>query len=353
MKSILEVTNDELFFSLPLNKAVVIDISCQPERIVEDEMRDGEFSYSINHYITEVSEDYFKLINFIQEGKSAAYGICPQCKKPINFEVTSNIVLPSNICEREIQRYNDWNMDDLAEYLPDVEKVMDKNVRELIKHSKYIDKYIKCSLCGNIYRVSFALEYNCDRNEVKLIKIGQYPALFMFSEKKSNLFDKILNILDIKEDYRAAERMHIEDYNIAAYVYLRRILEKIVLSKYNQNKDVIDAKVQEAIDNPKNSDKLKSRNSEEFVHLDFGEKIKILKGFIPDFLLDNPEIYSIVSAGIHALEENKCKEYYDTLKQSIDIILNEEETERKRKALFASTKQGIQKAVSEIKADNR
>ena len=53
------------------------------------------------------------------------------------------------------------------------------------------------------------------------------------------------------------------------------------------------------------------------------EKIDLLKEYIPDFLGENSYIYSILSKGIHELDEEECLEIFDILKTGIEIILEE------------------------------
>jgi len=63
----------------------------------------------------------------------------------------------------------------------------------------------------------------------------------------------------------------------------------------------------------------------------FDEKIHLLRGYLPDFLVDHSKIYSIVSKGIHELNEDECKKYFPVLLGSIESILDEE-IERVNKA---------------------
>lgn len=67
------------------------------------------------------------------------------------------------------------------------------------------------------------------------------------------------------------------------------------------------------------------------------EKIEMLKESIPEFLVSNKALYSILSKGIHELSENECLEMFPVMKTSIEYILYEikakQELDEKKKKL--------------------
>ncbi|MBU5440098.1 hypothetical protein KQI42_19065 [Tissierella sp. MSJ-40] len=78
---------------------------------------------------------------------------------------------------------------------------------------------------------------------------------------------------------------------IGAFVYLRRIIESLVFDKFKEVSNTIEI------------------NTETFKHSEFKEKIDILGEHLPKILVQNKNIYSIVSKGIHELTEDECIEY--------------------------------------------
>ena len=64
---------------------------------------------------------------------------------------------------------------------------------------------------------------------------------------------------------------------------------------------------------------------------------RILKDYLPEFMVTNKNIYSILSKGIHELDEQECIDYFDTLFESIIMILDEilekKATEAKQRTL--------------------
>jgi hypothetical protein len=68
------------------------------------------------------------------------------------------------------------------------------------------------------------------------------------------------------------------------------------------------------------------------------EKIALLKDHLPDFLVENRKVYSILSIGIHELDEEDCLTYFEAMKQAIIIILEDDKKkleELKRRETFA------------------
>jgi len=190
------------------------------------------------------------------------------------------------------------------------------------KHSNYRDFCIKN---GNR---SFTVELFCARNKEhsiyfvfniidneEIIKIGQYPSLADLQESKLEKYRK-LNNQDYKELNRAVN-LYSHDIGIGAFVYLRRIFERLIESARKKS----------------NITKQKLREKQ-----GMADKISLLKDYLPEFLVENKNIYSILSIGLHSLEENECRKYFNAIKGGIEIILDEEiakrELEKKKNALL-------------------
>jgi hypothetical protein len=54
------------------------------------------------------------------------------------------------------------------------------------------------------------------------------------------------------------------------------------------------------------------------------QKILLLEEYLPTLLVENAAIYSILSMGIHQLDEDECKEYFPTVRHGIEMILDQE-----------------------------
>lgn len=319
MESWKELSEDELVFSLPLYRKIEIDWRNMEEEIVE---KTGDGFY-IEH-VTYVTDEFEKLVNFISESGNV-YGTCPHCKKGMNFRIGYGVGI--SLESKVISSYAEQQINDGC-YIPDAIDEMRKIVNDISNKARFFQRKFQCPICESIYQVSYRLLF--ENEKLYLMKVGQYPSLHEFSEYSSNAYDKLLKKMDARDDFRNAIKMHTDGYNIAAYVYLRRVVEKIILFVYDENKSELDCEY------------------EDFKKLHLNEKIQTLKDFLPQFLYDNQQIYSIVSAGIHMLDEETCAEYFDILQTAVEIILSEYEANRKKKLLSEKTSNAIKNAHSKI-----
>ena len=137
-----------------------------------------------------------------------------------------------------------------------------------------------------------------------------------------NLYKTFLSICDDMDIIDAIPDM--EEADGSAYVYLRRILERLI---YQAKETAVDA-----IDN------------EMFERARVAEKIKMLEGYLPDILVKNATIYGILSKGIHELSEEECRKYFPVVKECIYQILGMWESERRKQA----DEDALNKALSAI-----
>jgi len=147
-----------------------------------------------------------------------------------------------------------------------------------------------------------------------LIKIGQNPSLAdleIRNIQKYKLLDE-----NIYQEFNRAIGLSTHGIGVGSFVYLRRIIEKHIVAPIIQN----------LIEN-------ETISKEILFNSDFKGKIEICKSFLPEFLVTNKKIYSILSKGIHELDEQECRDFFPILKASIEIILDEkiEQIEREKK----------------------
>ena len=65
------------------------------------------------------------------------------------------------------------------------------------------------------------------------------------------------------------------------------------------------------------------------------ERIDALRDHLPDFLVENRKIYSILSKGIHELTEEDCAEAFSSIELGIKLILDEEIAIKRKAAKVA------------------
>ena len=138
----------------------------------------------------------------------------------------------------------------------------------------------------------------------KLIKIGQNPSLADLARVEIEKYREFNE--NIYQELNRSIGLSSHGIGVGSFVYLRRIIEKhIVLPKLHELL---------------NEQKI---TQEDIFQTDFKKKIELIKDQLPDFLVSNKKIYSILSKGIHELEEKECKDFFPILRASIEIILDE------------------------------
>lgn len=161
-----------------------------------------------------------------------------------------------------------------------------------------------------IHRIKFA--YGCGKSWIeiilesmsnsRLVKIGQYPDAVYFDEGVNS---EAITIASKEERlyYMNATRAYYYELYIAAFNYLRRVLESLVAR----------AEKQACVSNPK--PKMRERIAE------------LVRGGALNDLLVEPgfnTLYSILSKGVHELSEDMCRDQYPLLKDAIDTVFEDE-----------------------------
>lgn len=137
-------------------------------------------------------------------------------------------------------------------------------------------------------------------------KIGQYPSVADMQSAKYARYQKPLGKAEFAE-LKKANLLHSFSMNIGAFIYLRRIIENLVLAAYQDNKSECD------------------QECGNFAGLHFDKKVKMLSKYLPPFFTNNPHIYGLISKGVHELSEEECAEYYEMLLSGVLMILEEKE----------------------------
>jgi len=152
----------------------------------------------------------------------------------------------------------------------------------------------------------------------KLIKIGQHPPLADLSSDNIKKYQKLNQ--EIFKELNRAIGLASHGIGVGSYVYLRRIIEKYI----------VNPKFEELLENG-------SLNEEDIEKVDFKRKITLIKDDLPDFLVQNKNVYSFLSKGLHELDEQECTNYFPIVLTSIEIILDEQlenmEKEKKKKEI--------------------
>ena len=190
---------------------------------------------------------------------------------------------------------------------------------------KFHDISISCARCDRQYH------FNLFKWRLSVRKVGQYPSLADISVEGVKEYTKVLQPIDRTEFHRAVG-LAAHGVGIGAFVYLRRIFERLIDGRFADHKSA------------------EGWTDETFASKRMNEKVSFLKAFLPKFLVDNSQIYSILSIGIHELEEQKCLTYFEVIKASIMEILEEDEIARRKRLRRESAEKELKKISSELGA---
>lgn len=150
-----------------------------------------------------------------------------------------------------------------------------------------------------------ATQNKTELRPTKIIKVGQYPSITDFQVGDLKQFEDGMSTAQRKEFVRAIN-CTAHGFHVAACVHFRRVFESILI---------------EARD-----DYTKSKGLEEwpeFRKARTDERIAMLKGFLPEFMSENPSLYGILSLGVHELTEEQCKREMPMLRQAIELIMRD------------------------------
>ncbi|WP_350343875.1 hypothetical protein PRVXT_000234 [Proteinivorax tanatarense] len=336
--NITELTTNDTIFSLGLYNAVTIERMFNESKIVFDY---EEEKLGIDGLYVMYSDEMNELLKFMND-RQKLHGFCPYCNKELVFNLTS-VEINSELLERKVcvLKYSAIG----PEEYDSMERHKDYKCNErieLLKNYTYFNKKAICTFdSSHIMNFFFKLDisYTGAKDSVTLTKVGQSPSYTEMNRHKHKKFSKVLKQINSYDDYVKGDNLFSHDVGVGAFVYLRRILEKILLFKFN--------------DYTKHKGEKKATSIHEFKNMEMEKKIKLLKGYLPKEFDNLKQVYGILSSGIHNLEEDSCKGYYPVLKTAIDLILLEQKESMEKEKLKNKNKSAINKITPEVgeKAD--
>jgi len=181
-----------------------------------------------------------------------------------------------------------------------------------------------CSRAGS-HRMKFF--FRVKNNSIT--KVGQYPSIGDLVLPGTKKYKRSLGS-DYAEFTRAIG-LAAHGIGVGSFVYLRRVFENLIERAH-------DVAIQDA--------DWRQTNEPDFLGKRMNEKILLLKDQLPSFLVENREMYSILSKGIHDLSETECLKYFPVVRTGIQLLLDEE-LERRARREKTST---IQKEIETIKS---
>jgi hypothetical protein len=162
-----------------------------------------------------------------------------------------------------------------------------------------------------------------------LQKIGQFPSIEDVIGSDLRRYKSVLPNEDFRE-LRRATGLFSHGIGIGSFVYLRRIFERMI---YRHRDDV------EAVGGKIDS----------FDKMRMDEKIGSLANVLPPALVKNKAVYSILSTGIHELDEDQCRRYFPVVRAAIIQILEQALEGRERQ----KAEQALEREIARIHGETR
>jgi hypothetical protein len=168
------------------------------------------------------------------------------------------------------------------------------------------------------HKVVFIIRFKEDKAQ----KIGQYPSLADIANDESKAYKSVLDKQDSREFHKAIG-LAAHGVGIGSFVYFRRIFERLIIRRFEEFKAV------------------EAWTDEEFYSKRMSEKIEFLRSHLPPFLVENHNIYSILSLAVHELSEEQSLRFLPVIKASIIVMLDEDKKKKEELKLRNSLKAAI------------
>lgn len=306
-----------LLFSFPLYTKIRIDTSIETKNDSEILGYDDEGIPDILHHIDFVENKDIRFLKKTVSEKHNFFYFCPFCNKelPIIYEGHEQ---KENYKDPKLITYSYMYSitNEYEDYEDSANKVSTKRFVEFVEQIFGEDRIFQMNFeCTSKHKHKMYVVFHLT-DDNHLIKTGQYPSIYDFDNSLKE-YKKILKDKNITKELANATILISHNMAVGAFLYLRRIFEKLIFEKFELAK--VDNKIDE----------------KSFREAKTKEKVIMLHniGYVPSFLAEiNTFLYDILSKGVHELSERECKQYYDTLRDAILLILEEKvEMERKEK----------------------
>lgn len=165
-------------------------------------------------------------------------------------------------------------------------------------------------------------------------KIGQFPSLADLNTFDVRQYSAVLSREDFRE-FTKAIGLAAHGVGVGSFVYLRRIFENLVDAAYQIAK----------------SDG--GWDDEAYRNGRMAERILLLAGHLPEFLVENRSMYKILSQGVHELTENECLAAFPVVKMGIELVLDEKLVAAAKQQKLEQAKKAIHGLVSKAGAEAR
>lgn len=177
------------------------------------------------------------------------------------------------------------------------------------------------------------IRFNLRAGNKVIQKVGQFPSFADIANDESKQYRTVLAQKDAEEFHKAIG-LAAHGVGIGAYVYIRRIFERLIHDRFNDWKTA------------------EGWSEDDFQKLRMAERIDLLKDHLPDFLVKNKKLYGILSLGIHELNEADCLGFFSVIRASTVFILEEDKRKKEQLAQRSLVEKEIERYVKPNKDDD-
>lgn len=190
----------------------------------------------------------------------------------------------------------------------------------------------KCVTCKISSKKFWVKMTQIDNDSLQFQKIGQDPQKELPRSRALSKFFK-----EDKHEYNKAVICLANGYGVAAFVYMRRVIEKNI----NRLLDLINENVDSQSSLAQSLAKLKTTSP-------MSDKIEIANQALPDYLKPdgfNPlgQIYGLLSDGVHSLPDEQCLDKAQDLQACLEFLISELAAHKKNKEDFKSRLSSLRK----------
>jgi len=161
---------------------------------------------------------------------------------------------------------------------------------------------------------------------MRLTKVGQFPSIADIASADIEKYRPLLKAHFAELSKATGLASH--GVGIGAFVYLRRIFERLIQQHYDELPLPV----------------------EDFGGMRVDEKIGALKAVLPPALVRNKATYGILSKGLHELDEETCKAYFPVVRAAIIQILEQDFQAREKRLAEQNLEAEIAKIAGDVNA---
>jgi hypothetical protein len=189
----------------------------------------------------------------------------------------------------------------------------------------------------------FSRTYVCERNRAHSIsvvvafhrdgsieKVGQSPSAYDLLAIDKAKHARELEDAGRADEFVRAQILHSYGFGIAAFLYVRRVLEHIV------NLAERDAS---------NEGKLHKFDTQ---YPPMHERIAALPGFLPDVMVRNAHAYKLLSEGVHSLNDEVCARHFGVLKGAVELFMAEHASKREQAGRISELEKRMSQLANEF-----